>query len=54
MELTRNGLWVGLNRGENAAVAAAEIMRKKQELSDYREIMRQNVEEADSEVHGKL
>ena len=54
LELTRKGLWVGLNRGENAAVAAAEIMRKKQELSDYREIMRQNVEEADSEVHGKL
>lgn len=54
LQLTKNGLWVGLNRGENAAVAAAEIMKKKKELADYREVMKKKVEEADSEVYGKL
>ncbi|MBI2549741.1 AIR carboxylase family protein [Candidatus Woesearchaeota archaeon] len=51
LQLTKKGIWVGLNRGENAAVAAAEIMRKNDKLKEYRWGMRLKVEEADKEVN---
>ncbi len=51
LQLTRKGVWVGLNRGENAAVAAAEIMRMSGKLAEYRRDMRRKVEEADKEVN---
>ena len=51
MRLTKKGVWVGLNRGENAAVAAAEIMRMNNQLKEYRWSMKLKVEEADSEVN---
>jgi len=47
LQLTKKGAWVGLNRGENAAVAAAEILKKTKELTEYRWKMRIQVEEAD-------
>ncbi|MBI3036391.1 AIR carboxylase family protein [Candidatus Woesearchaeota archaeon] len=50
LQLTRKGIWVGLNRGENAAVAAAEIMGKNSQLKEYRWGMRLRVEEADKEA----
>ncbi|HLD97367.1 MAG TPA: AIR carboxylase family protein [Candidatus Nanoarchaeia archaeon] len=49
LQLTRTGVWVGLNRGENAAVAAAEIMKMRAKLDEYRWGMRIKVEEADRE-----
>ena len=50
LQLTKNGVWVGLNRGENAAVAAAEILKMKTKLDEYRWDMRRKVEEADKEA----
>lgn len=50
LQLTKKGVWVGLNRGENAAVAAAEIMGKNSQLKEYRWDMRLRVEEADKEA----
>lgn len=49
--LTKKGVWVGLNRGENAAVAAAEIMKLSGKLTEYRWDMRRKVEDADKEVN---
>lgn len=51
LQLTKKGVWVGLNRGENAAVAAAEILQKNNELKEYRWNMKIKVEEADREVN---
>ena len=51
--LTKKGIWVGLNRGENAAVAAAEIMKLSSKLTEYRWDMRRKVEEADREASAK-
>ena len=51
LQLTKNGVWVGLNRGENAAVAAAEILRMRTKLDEYRWDMRRKVEEADKEIN---
>ncbi len=53
LQLTKKGAWVGLNRGENAAVAAAEIMGLKDKLKEYRWDMRRKVEDADREVSSK-
>ncbi|MBI2142944.1 AIR carboxylase family protein [Candidatus Woesearchaeota archaeon] len=53
LQLTKKGVWVGLNRGENAAVAAAEIMRMNDKLAEYRWDMRRKVEEADKEARGR-
>ena len=53
LQLTRKGAWVGFNRGENAAVAAAEIMKLSSKLTEYRWDMRRKVEEADKEVNTK-
>ncbi len=51
LQLTKKGVWVGLNRGENAAVAAAEIMGLNDKLKEYRWDMQRKVEEADREVN---
>lgn len=53
LQLTKKGVWVGLNRGENAAVAAAEIMRLNGKLKEYRWDMQRKVEEADREANAK-
>ncbi len=53
LQLTKKGMWVGLNRGENAAVAAAEILKKDKELTEYRWKMKLKVEEADREEAAK-
>ena len=50
LQLTKKGAWVGLNRGENAAVAAAEMLKKDKELTEYRWKMKIKVEEADKEA----
>lgn len=52
LQLTKKGIWVGLKRGENAAVAAAEIMGKNSQLKEYRWDMKRKVEEADEEATG--
>ena len=51
-EQTKQGLWVGLNRGENAAIAAAEIIGRNEYLYQLREEMkRKSIDEnADSNV----
>ncbi len=53
LKLTKKGVWVGLNRGENAAVAAAEIMKMGEKLAEYRWDMKRKVEDADKEARGK-
>ncbi len=50
LKLTKNGVWVGLNMGENAAVAAAEIMAMNNELKEHRWNMKIKVEDADKEA----
>ena len=52
MEAAENGLWVGVNRGENAAIAAAEILGKEPELKAYRQKAAGKVLEADAEIRG--
>ncbi|TAL55786.1 MAG: AIR carboxylase family protein [Nanoarchaeota archaeon] len=47
------GLWVGLNRGENAALAALQLARSfNNELKKYKEEMRLKVLEADRKQNG--
>lgn len=53
LQLTRKGVWVGLNRGENAAIAAAEIMGLNDKLKEYRWDMRRKVEDADREASAR-
>lgn len=48
MNAARHGLWVGANNGENAAVAAAEILGK--DLSEYRKRIAAKVISADEEA----
>ncbi|MBI2664514.1 AIR carboxylase family protein [Candidatus Woesearchaeota archaeon] len=48
MRAAKHGLWVGVNMGENAAVAAAEIAGR--DISDYRRKLAEKVKEADEEV----
>ncbi len=47
MNAARHGLWVGANNGENAAVAAAEILGK--DLREYRKKIAEKVIAADKE-----
>lgn len=47
LELMRNGLWVGINRSENAALAAIEILGLKEKLINYRKEMAKKVMEDD-------
>ena len=50
MEAAEHGLWVGVNRGENAAIAAAEILGKETELKAYRKKIAAKVLAADAEA----
>jgi 5-(carboxyamino)imidazole ribonucleotide mutase len=50
MKAANHGMWVGVNRYENAAVAAAEILGKKEELMLYRKKLAEKVIKADEEV----
>jgi len=51
LHMTKHGLWVGLNRGDNAAVAALEIInmdgRHDEVFSFYRKSLREKLEKAD-------
>jgi len=51
LQLAKTGVWVGLNRGENAALAAAEILEKNNEVKEYRWALKIKVENADKEVN---
>lgn len=48
LSMAREGLWVGLNRGENAALAALQIMgvtgRHRKQLEEYRRDMKRKLE----------
>ncbi len=48
MNAAKHGLWVGANNGENAAVAAAEILGKN--LRNYRKKLAEKVKLADEEA----
>ena len=62
MKACTNALWVGLNRGENAGIAAVEILNagggaKGQysgRLNAFRERVRQALEEADERERSKI
>jgi phosphoribosylaminoimidazole-succinocarboxamide synthase len=43
LDLTKRGMWVGLNRGDNAALAAAAILGKHEEISVYRKKMKEKI-----------
>ena len=49
-----HGLWVGLNNGENAALAAVEILNLNGaydgELADYRNSLKEKVKKEDNEI----
>lgn len=51
---SNHGLWVGLNNGKNAALAAIEILNLNNKytlkLSQYREKLKEEVKESDKEV----
>ena len=48
MKMAKSGLWVGVNRTENAAVAAAEITGKN--IDGYRDALAKKVIDADREA----
>ncbi len=48
MNAARHGLWVGANNGENAAVAAAEILGK--DLREYRKRLAEKIIKADEDA----
>lgn len=54
---SNHGLWVGLNNGKNAALAAIEILNFNDKytirLNEYREKLKEKVKESDKEVKGK-
>ena len=50
MNAAKHGLWVGVNRGENAAIAAAEILGKKEEIGNYRKKLAKKIAKADEEA----
>ena len=47
LDITKQGLWVGINRGENAALAAVSILGEHEKLKQYREILRKKVIDTD-------
>ncbi|MBI3034182.1 AIR carboxylase family protein [Candidatus Woesearchaeota archaeon] len=49
----KNGIWVSLNRADNAAVAAAEIVGNNKALADYRKEIAAAVINADKEESKK-
>lgn len=54
---SNHGLWVGLNNGKNAALAAIEILNINDKytlkLDEYREKLKSKVKESDKEVKGE-
>ncbi len=50
LEAAKEGLWVGVNRGENAAIAVAEILGKKNALNESRRKFEEKVRQQDAEV----
>ncbi|HLD81478.1 MAG TPA: AIR carboxylase family protein [archaeon] len=50
LQLTKKGVWVGLNRGENAALAAIEVLGFREKMTEYRAEMAKKVIEADEEA----
>ena len=50
MEHSSSGLWVGVNRGENAAIAAAQILREFGALTAIRKKFEEKCRREDSEV----
>lgn len=54
---SNHGLWVGLNNGKNAALAAIEILNFNDKytlkLNEYRERLKNEVKESDKEARGK-
>src|SRR3989338_7922951 len=54
LKMTEHGLWVGKNRGDNAAVAALEIInldnRHDEVFSYYRESLKKKIVETDNSV----
>ncbi len=52
LKMTEHGLWVGLNRGDNAAVAALEILnldsRNDEVFKYYRESLKKKIVETDN------
>ncbi len=54
---SNHGLWVGLNNGKNAALAAIEILNLNDKytikLNQYREKLKEKVKENDKEVKGE-
>ena len=54
LKMTEHGLWVGLNRGDNAAVAALEIInldeRHNEVFDYYRESLKKKIVEVDKAV----
>jgi len=50
MNAAEHGLWVGVNRGENAALAAAEILGKHEAVLSHRKKSAEKVMNADEEV----
>ena len=55
MELSDIGFWVGLNRGENAALAAIQIINQAgkydDEFNDFRKEMQDKIKEQDKELN---
>ena len=49
LKQSKNGLFVGLNRGENAAIAAMEILGLKEKISHYRKTLADKIIEDDIE-----
>ena len=50
MKAANHGLWVGVNRGENAAIAAAEIMQMSHALARSRKKFEEKCRTQDAEV----
>ena len=51
LQAARYGLWVGVNRGENAAIAVAEIMGKHNALTHLRKKYEEKCRQQDKEIH---
>ena len=50
MKQSESGLWVGLNRGENAAIAAVQIMKNSRALIESRKKFEEKCRREDAEV----
>ena len=50
MKAAKQGLWVGVNRGENAAIAAAQIMQMTEQLKETRKKFEEKCIKQNNEV----